>query len=154
MTRSAPRCRAAIRVAAIVALTATSAAATSNLNLSKSNINRIQRGGTLVTGNAEVRGDVPVVVYNTPANADFILTQVCAGPVNGGVYLASSFPGAATQVRLAFVGGGQCHTFSPGLPLPAGQAVTCTPSFDFEAETFCTINGIQTLPLPSATPRP
>jgi hypothetical protein len=154
MSRSSPSVRSLFRVAALTTLMATSASATSNLNLSKSNINRLQRGGTLVTATTEVRGEAPSVVYTTPANADFVLTQVCAGPVNGGVFLGSGWPFPPSQVRLAFVGGGLCQTFTPGMPLPPSQPVTCAASFDFEATTFCTISGILSPPFPTATPRP
>ncbi len=154
MTRSSPSVRSVLHLAALLALTATSARATSNLNLSKSNINRLQRGGTLVTASTEVRGETPTIVYTTPANADFVLTQICAGPVNGGIILGSGWPFPPSQVRLAFVGGGLCQTFTPGMPLPPSQPVTCAPSFDFEATTFCTISGILSPPFPTATPRP
>jgi len=154
MTRSSPLVRSALHVSALIALTATSAWATSNLNLSKSNINRLQRGGILVTASTEVRGETPIVVYTTPANADFVLTQICAGPVNGGVILGSGWLFPPSQVRLAFVGGGLCQAFAPGMPLPPSQPVTCAASFDFEATTFCTITGILSPPLPTATPRP
>ncbi len=154
MIRSTPSARMVFHVAAFLALMATSARATSNLNLSKSNINRLQRGGTLVTATTDVRGETPSVVYTTPANADFVVTQICAGPINGGVFLGSGWPVPPSPVRLAFVGGGQCQTFTPGMPLPPNQTVTCAASFDFEATTFCTITGILSPPLPTATPRP
>jgi hypothetical protein len=154
MMRSSPAVRAAFQIGAIIALMATSAWATSNLNLSKSNINRLQRAGTLVSASAEVRGDVPAVVYNTPPNADFVMTQICAGPVNGGIFIAYAWDFEMNVRPVAFVAGGQCQTFSPGMFLPAGKSVTCTPSFDFEAPTFCTITGIQTKAEPLPTPIP
>ena len=78
--------QSAVLVAAVLTL-ATGARAASNLNLSKSNINRLQRLSTPVTASADISGDRPTLVYRTPDNADFVLTQVCVGPINGGVLL-------------------------------------------------------------------
>ena len=153
MIRSSPAIRAAFQVAASIALITTSAWASANLNLYKSNINRLQRG-TLVSASAEVTGRVPTLVYNTTPNADFVLTQICAGPVNGGILLGYSWDIEMNVRPVVFVAGGQCQSFSPGILLPAGKAVTCTPSFDFEAGTFCTITGIQNKAAPLPTPIP
>lgn len=145
--------QSAVLVAAILTL-ATGAGATSNLNLSKSNINRLQRFSTPVTASADVSGDAPTVVYRTPDNADFLLTQVCVGPINGGVLL--SFAWSEQAVRsLAFVQGGSCTTFAGlGLALPPGRTLSCTPAFDFEARTFCTITGLVGQAFPAATATP
>ena len=74
--------QSAVLVAAVLTL-ATGAWAASNLNLSKSNINRLQRLSTPVTASADISGDRPTLVYRTPDNADFVLTQVCNGGVGG-----------------------------------------------------------------------
>ena len=99
-------------------------------------------------------GGTATVVYRTPDNADFVLTQVCVGPINGGVLV--NFAWTEQNVRpLAFVQGGSCTTFAGlGLPLPTGGNLSCTPAFDFEARTFCTISGLVGQAYPSPTPIP
>jgi len=145
--------QSAVLVAAVLTL-ATGAWAASNLNLSKSNINRLQRLSTPVTASADISGDRPTLVYRTPDNADFVLTQVCVGPINGGVLL--NFAWSEQTVRpLAFVQGGSCTTFAGlGLSLPPSRNLSCTPAFDFEAQTFCTITGLVGQTFPAATPTP
>ena len=137
--------RAAIALALLGVLLASGAWATSNLNLSKSNINRINRGN-LVTASVDVVGQVSSLVYTTPTNADFVLTNVCAGPVNGGTLVQVG------GVKLLQIAGNACQSFNPGMLLPPGASVSCT-SFDAEATSFCTITGMQGLPFP-ATPTP
>lgn len=127
--------KSALRLVAILVLSTTSVWAGSNLNLSKSNINRMLGRGTFVTASVDVAGTAAYLLYSTPADTDFVLTQVCVGTVNGGVLLQV---GGASLVQ---VGSGQCQSFSPGMVLPRDQAVTCT-SFDAGASTFCSITGV------------
>ena len=132
-------------IGATVALFATTCWAASNLNLSKSNINREFPRGSYVSASANIAGAVSQIVYRTPANADFILMQVCTGVVTGGTLIQ------AGGVNIAQVGSGLCQTFTPGIVLPPDEAVTCT-TFAEDASTFCTIAGIVGPPTP--TPRP
>ena len=142
--------KTSLLVGAIIGLFATSSWAASNLNLSKSNINRVSRG-TFVTASTDISGAVSQIVYRTPASGDFILTQVCAGLVTGGILLQ------AGGASIAQVGSGLCQTFTPGMFLPPDQVVSCT-TFTASANTFCTITGIQEppepTPRPTLTPRP
>jgi len=137
-------------VGAIIGLFVTPSWAASNLNLSKSNINREFPRGSFVTASADISGAVSQIVYRTPASGDFVLTQVCAGLVTGGILLQ------AGGTSIAQVGSGLCQTFTPGMVLPADQFVTCT-TFS-AANTFCTITGVLEppgpLPTPTTTPRP
>jgi len=146
--------QSAVQIAAVLVL-ASSAWATSNLNLSKSNINRLSKLSTPLTASADVSGDAPTVVYRTPVNADFVLTQVCVGPINGGVYLNYAWDVEQNVRPLAFVPSGSCTTFAGlGMALPQGGNLSCTPAFDFETRTFCTISGLVGQALPSPTPIP
>jgi hypothetical protein len=122
-------------VAVTIGLLATSSWATSNLNLSKSNINREFPRGQFVTASTDFSGAVSQIVYTTPPTGDFILTQVCTGLATGGTLVQVG------GVRIAQVGSGLCQTFTPGTVLLPGQVVTCT-TFDADASTFCTITGV------------
>ena len=84
-----------LRVGVIVVLFVTCAWATSNLNLSKSNINRLSRA-TLVSASTTLSGAISQIVYRTPSSGDFVLTQVCTGISNGG---ASSRSAASASRR-------------------------------------------------------
>jgi hypothetical protein len=139
----------------VVLIASTSAGAASNLNLSKSNINRLARLSTPLTATVDVAGEAPTVVYRTPDNADFVLTQVCVGPINGGILLNYAWNTPQNVRPLAFVQGGSCTTFAGvGMPLPPGGNLSCTPAFDFDARTFCTITGLVGQAYPSPTPSP
>ena len=59
----------------------------SNLDLSKSNVNRL-RGSRLVRASVDLQGQASYIVYSTPADADFVLTDVCVGNAAGGVLVA------------------------------------------------------------------
>ena len=135
------------RVAAIVVLLVPCAWAASNLNLGKSNVNRLSRG-TLVSATTTFSGAVSEIVYNTPSSGDFVLIQVCTGISNGGVLV--QIGGSS----IAMVASGTCQAFSgSGLLLPPDQLLTCT-SFDVEAtNNFCTISGLLASAPPS-TPTP
>lgn len=146
--------QATVQIAAVLILAA-SASATSNLNLSKSNINRMAKLSTSLTASADVSGDTATVVYRTPTNAEFVLTQVCVGPINGGVFLNFAWDGDQGPRPLAFVPGGSCTAFAGlGMSLPQGGNLSCSPAFDFEARTFCTITGLVGQALPPPTPIP
>jgi hypothetical protein len=135
-----------LRVGAILVLLVTCAWAGANLNLSKSNINRLSRA-TLVSVSTTFSGAVSQIVYSTPSSGDFVLTQVCTGTSNGGVLVQIG------GVSIAQVASGNCQTF-PGLLLPPDQSLTCT-SFDAEAtNNFCTITGLLGPAAPQPTPTP
>ena len=136
-----------IALAAIGVLFATSVWATSNLNLSKSNINRTFPRAKFVTATVDISGSQSALVYQVPADGDFVLTQVCVGPANGGVRIQV---GGAS---VAHVASGSCQTFDPGVVLQPDGSVTCT-TFGTEEQTFCMISGLYSPALrPTATPR-
>ncbi len=132
-------------VGAIIGLCAMSSWAGSNLNLSKSNVNREFPGASYVTASTNISGSVSQIVYQTPAGPDFILTQVCAGLATGGTLIQVG------GVGIAQVGSGLCQTFTPGMVLSPDQTVTCT-TFAADASSFCAITGI--LGRVPPTPRP
>ncbi len=129
------KAKAILQVVAFLALSAAGAWATSNLNLSKSNINRQFPRAAVVTASSDINGARAQLVYTTPADSDFLLTQVCVGAAAGGVLVQ------AGGASIVLVPSGQCQTFSPGAILPPGQPVTCT-TFAEEANTFCSITGL------------
>jgi len=133
-------------LAVIAVLFATSVWATSNLNLSKSNVNRTFPRAKFVTATVDVSGSQSALVYQVPATGDFILTQVCVGPVSGGVRIQV---GGAS---IAHVASGSCQSFDPGVVLQPDAAVTCT-TFATEEATFCMISGLYS-PAPGSTPTP
>ena len=126
--------RTALLVGVIIGCLATNASATSNLNLSKSNINREFPGGQFVTATADISGAVSQLIYTIPPSGDFVLTQICTGISDGGVLVQAS------AMKIAYVGSGLCQVFTPGVILSPGQRVTCTTFSD--AATFCTIMGV------------
>jgi hypothetical protein len=130
---------------ALIILLVANVWATSNLNLSKSNINRL-RGARLVRASVELHGQASFLAYTTPADADFLLTDVCIGNAPGGVLIAI---GGAALVQLT---SGTCEHFSPGMILTPDAPLTCT-AFDPETNGFCTISGSLGQPFP-ATPTP
>lgn len=137
----------AMSLGAISVLVATSVWATSNLNLSKSNINRTFPRSKFLTASADITGSQAVLVYQVPTDGDFVLTQVCVGPVAGGVRIQ------AGGTNIAHVASGTCQSFDPGVVLPPDSAVTCT-TFATEENSFCMISGLLSPgPRPTATPR-
>lgn len=139
--------RRVVSWAALGILLATAAWATSNLNLSKSNINRTFPRSKFVTASVDITGSQSALVYQVPTDGDFVLTQVCIGPASGGVRLQVG------GANIAHVASGSCQSFDPGVVLQADAAVTCTTSAA-EAQTFCMITGLLSAPLrPTATPR-
>lgn len=114
------------------------ARATSNLNLSKSNINREFPKSQIVSGVTTLSGpSQSQVVYTTPSNADFILTQFCSSKVSGGVRLSASGFGGVAQT-----GNELCYSFAPGMSLPRASAISCaTTAAASPGDYFCTISG-------------
>jgi hypothetical protein len=133
--------------------------ASSNLNLSRSNANIYREipDAAVTTASVNLAGTGETeLVYNTPAKGDFILTQLCASPdAPSGIRLDATGLGSIAQT-----GGISCITFSPGVSIPKGSAVSCTtlapvlagtppPSASdataaIAASYFCTISGLQT----------
>jgi len=125
-------------------LLATNSWGSSNLNLSKSNINRVKDfpNAAVTTASINLTGPSDTeVVYTTPASGDFILTQFCASPSpDGGVLLSAAGLGGIAQAGLT-----NCFTFTPGLSIPKGSAVSCS-TFPGASpgSYFCMISGVQT----------
>src|SRR5262249_13483808 len=136
-----------IALAAIGVLFATSVWATSNLNLSKSNINRTFPRAKFVTATVDISGSQSALVYQVPADGDFVLTLVCVGPANGGVRI---------QVgggRVAHGASGSCQPFAPGVLLHPDGRVPCPP-FGPGEQPFGMIRGLYSPALrPPAPPR-
>jgi hypothetical protein len=138
-------------VAISVAMLATNSWGASNLNLSKSNINREFPNAALTTASVNLGPSESVIVYTIPERGDFILTQFCASPdATGGIRLDATGLGGIAQT-----GATSCFTFSPGVSIPKGSTLSCStgsaaPAFAATtsalvvASYFCTISGMQT----------
>ena len=137
-----------------VALLATNSWGTSNLNLSKSNVNREFPNASIVTASVNLGASESAILYNTPDKGDFILTQFCASPdATGGIRLDATKLGSVAQS-----GSTSCITFTPGVSIPHSSTVSCTtnaaaaaaasPSSTNSAAAvasfFCSISGMQT----------
>jgi len=133
----------AVLLAASLAVCGNSWAA-SNLNLSKSNVNRVLLRGKLVTASTDIEAESTRIVYKTPAEGDFVLTQACVGRTEAGVLLQ------VDGGTIAHLGSGVCQTFTPGLVIAPDKELFCSSA----AETFCTITGLLNEASPPATPRP
>ncbi len=87
-----------------VALVASNSGATSNLNLSKSNVNRVRDfpSAAVTTASLNLTGPSDTeVIYTTPTSGDFILTQFCASPSpDGGVLLSAAGLGVYRAERI------------------------------------------------------
>ncbi len=140
-------------VAIFVMLLATDSWGGSNLNLSKSNINRLQNNSVVITASVNLGASESVLIYTAPASGDFMLTQFCASPdATGGVRLDASALGSVAQTTTAM----SCFTFNPGVSIPKGSNVSCTtnptgivaaaasPALPSPSTFFCTISGLQT----------
>jgi hypothetical protein len=128
-----------------VAMLAANSWGSSNLNLSKSNVNRVRDfpNAAVTTASINITGPSDTeVVYTTPASGDFILTEFCASPLpDGGVLLSAAGLGGIAQAGLT-----SCFTFTPGLSIPKGSAVSCsTASGASPGSYFCMISGVQTV---------
>jgi hypothetical protein len=131
---------------AYLCLIASSSWAASNLNLSKSNVNRNHLGGAILSANATLSGPSETqIVYTTPEKGDFILTQICISPVAGGMDLMATGFGP-----IVHVGDELCRTFSPGVSVPRSSEVSCSTTASATrtraSEYFCTISGLLHLP--------
>ena len=128
----------------LVAMLSTNSWGSSNLNLSKSNVNRVRDfpNAAVTTASINITGPNDTeIVYTTPASGDFILTEFCASPQpDGGVLLSAAGLGGIAQAGLT-----SCFTFTPGLSIPKGSAVSCsTTSGASPGSYFCMISGVQT----------
>lgn len=134
-----------------VLLVSTSSWGTTNYNSSKSNIYRLFPDAMITTASINFSGGEGGVVYITPANGDFILTQFCAGPnAFGGVQLEAANFGTIAQTD----NGVGCYTFTPGVSIPPNSALSCSTASFYRTTYFCMISGIQTTPIaptPTAT---
>ena len=139
--------------AILVAMLATNSWGTSNLNLSKSNVNREFPNASITTASVNLGQAESAAVYTTPARGDFILTQFCASPdVTGGIRLDATGLGGIAQV-----GSTSCITFTPGVSIPHSSTLSCTTNSIAAASAptagssalvaagfFCTISGMLT----------
>jgi hypothetical protein len=129
----------------LVAMLATNSWSSSNLNLSKSNINRVRDfpNAAVTTASINITGPSDTeTIYTTPASGDFILTEFCASlQPDGGVLLSAAGLGGIAQTGPTT----SCFTFTPGLSIPKGSAVSCsTASGASPGSYFCMISGVQT----------
>jgi hypothetical protein len=122
----------------LVMMVVTISQATSNLNLSKSNINRAQ-GAVFVAATVSLTvSNQTETVFTTPETGDFVLTQVCVSPVTGGMRLAVRGFGPIMHTSDA-----PCYIFDPGISVPNGSPITCsTTSRPNRGDYFCTISGL------------
>ncbi len=87
-------------VAIFVAVVATDSWGGSNLNLSKSNINRLQNSSIVITASGNLGASESVLIYTAPASGDFMLTQFCASPdATGGVRLEAAALGCCRRCK-------------------------------------------------------
>jgi len=130
-----------LSVAAVIGLlvVANSWAAT-NYNSSKSNVYIAFPNGLITTATMNFATGAGGVVYTTPAEGDFVLTQFCADPnAAGGIRLTAANFGTIAQT----VSGQGCYTFTPGVSIPPSTALTCSTSSPMKVTHFCTISGLQ-----------
>jgi hypothetical protein len=127
-------------ISSILALAVSGAWAASNLNSSKSNLNREYPNGRIVSATTTLSGPNDAqVAYTTSAKGDFILTQLCTSPVNGGVLLSASGFGG-----IAHTGSELCYTFTPGVSVPKDSQLVCSTTQHAEpGPHFCTISGVK-----------
>ena len=118
-----------------------------NLNVSKSNVNKFGSGngqsvkGFWVTASTALSGPSDTqTVYTVPGNPgdpiDFSLTDFCSSSVTGGVELdvGGSFFAQTTPDH-------PCHAFG-GREISAGTTITCSTSSSASAGTYgCSISG-------------
>jgi hypothetical protein len=110
--------------------------AAANLNFSKTNVNRMAPGAQLVSASIWVGANQAQIIHTTDDTGDFVLTQFCASPVNGGMFLLAGGFGIAHTDR--------CQTFEPGVIMPKGVPITCatTALAEGRGEYFCMIAGL------------
>lgn len=125
-------------VAGLLMLLVAVAWASIALNSSRSNIYRVQ-GAVVLSATASLTGpNQTQTVFTTPDDGDFVLTQLCVGPVAGGIRLAATGFGP-----IAHTGGTPCYTFVPGVSVPKTSTMTCaTTAAAARGDYFCTISGL------------
>lgn len=135
--------------ATIGLLLASNSWGTTNYNSSKSNTYIAFPNALITTATINFTAGAGGVVYTTPAEGDFVLTQFCADPnAAGGVRLTAANFGTIAQT----VSGQGCYTFTPGVSIPASTALTCSTSSTTKGTHFCTISGLQSSgSIPTAT---
>ncbi len=120
-------------------LAASLAWAATNLNTSRSNVYRV--GGAIVmSGGASLNGpNQSQAALTVPEAGDFVLTQVCVSPVNGGMRLEVRNGGP-----LAHLTDPTCVALQPGISVKAGSTLTCaTTSFAAPGgDYFCMVSGV------------
>lgn len=137
----AKRSSVLICATALVTLLAPAAWSGTSVKSSKSNssdrvVAKNVTASTNLSGASETQ-----TVYTTPAAGTFLLTQVCVGPVNGGMQINASGLGG-----VVFVMGGSCVSMQ-GTIMPPSSTITCsTGASASEGSYFCTISGLQSPP--------
>jgi hypothetical protein len=90
--------------------------------------------GRLVSYSVETPSGGQANVWTTPSTGEFILTQHCGFSVN---LIGSSFG----KISGNFFDATGCKIFSPGIVLPANEALTCIMDNNY-GDGFCLITGI------------
>jgi hypothetical protein len=112
-------------VAVVGLLFVTNAWGVVNYHTSKSNSYILFPDGLVTTATITFTAGAGEVVYTTPAEGDFVLTQFCADPdVTGGIRLTAANFGTIAQTT----NGVGCYTFTPGVSIPENTALTCSTS--------------------------
>jgi hypothetical protein len=98
--------------------------------------------GKILSASVLVTSTGGTIVFTTPHDGHFILTQFCSNPSNpdNPRLLGSTFGNIATTDNNS---GPTCYSFNPGFALPRNEVLTCystAPSKDTPA--FCSISGI------------
>ena len=127
-------------ICGLLVAAATMAWAAINLNGSKSNVYSTFGRSFFVSATESLTGpSETVTVYTTPETGNFILTQLCVGPANGGIRLAANGFGPIAHTSFQ----DYCQIFSPGFVVPPNSAMTCSTTAAAEAgDHFCTISGM------------
>ena len=126
-------------VAVLIVTMLSFAWAATNLSSSRSNNYREFPGTFLVSASTALSlPNEPQTVYTTSPTGDFVLTQFCAGPVNGGTRLAAVGLGGIAHTA----DNNLCHTFQPGVIMPKGAAITCAITDFAGPGGFCMIAGL------------
>lgn len=98
-------------------------------------VRRSAVSGTLMSASATIPQMGQAVVFTTPGEGYFILTQFCS-PIAGGAGLnplrGNTF---GTIVSMGF-----CTSYVPGIALPQGEELICTNTAPFAAP--CMITGV------------
>jgi hypothetical protein len=126
-----------VLLGAFVALHATAAFASTNLNSSRSNVNKV--AGQAATASVNLSGPSDTqTVFTAPATGSFYIQAFCADDVAGGVRLdiAGIGPIAVTGIHSS------CEHFDLWVYVPQNADVTCSTSSSAPAGSyFCSITG-------------